>query len=379
MNRLAVTAMLILPTLMPRAAHAQSGGFLVQLGTDTIAIEQFSRSAGRIQGILVRRLPSTVVVRYKMTLNADGTVSSFEQSAGHADGSPAPNAPPGGRITLTADSLTREIQSGAPAGTTRMAAPRRTVPGIGLSWLSYQLQLEAARRDGSAYTIGFSPAQTSPAKVDVRFFDPDSAEIVVQGFRTGFKMDANGRLVSSDGRLTTQKFIVTRDSDVDALAVARAWEARDANGGAIGVASPRDTVKAKVGDANIVIDYGRPSKRGRAIWGALVPYDTTWRFGANAATQLRTDKDLDIGGTTVSAGFYSLWLYPTAEKAWLVVNSQTGQWGTAYDSTKNVARILLQNTKDLAEVEERFRIFVEGDSLKMRWDRSGYAVKLTRK
>lgn len=379
MSRVAVGTAILLSALASLPARAQSGGFLVKLGNDTIAVEQFSRSGGRIQGVLVRRIPSTIVVRYKMTLNADGSVATFEQSAGRADGSSAPNAPPGGRLSFEGDSLTREIQLGAPAATLRMAAPKGTVPAIGLSWLSYQLQLEAARKYGVTYTIGMSPAQQAPSKVDMRFFDPDSAEIVLQGFRTGFKMDMNGRLLRGDGSLTTQKFISIRDSNIDALAIARAWEARDIAGGAPGVASPRDTAKAVVGDANLMIDYGRPARRGRAIWGALVPYDTTWRLGANSATQLRTDKDLDFGGVTVRAGFYSLWLYPTVEKAWLIVNSQTGQWGTGYDSTRNVVRIPLQIQKDLPNVEERFRIFVEGDSLKMRWDRGGYAVKISKK
>ncbi|MEP7347022.1 MAG: DUF2911 domain-containing protein [Gemmatimonadaceae bacterium] len=379
MLRMVVRSTIIAIAFAPLSGHAQSGGFLTKLGNDTIAVEQYSRSGGRILGTLVRRLPATVVVRYQMTLNADGTVATFEQSAGHADGSSAPNSPPGGKITFVGDSLTREVQSGAPASTLRAAAPKGIVPSIGLSWLSFQLQLEAARKYGTAHTMGLTAAQQGPAKVDVRFFDPDSAEIVFQGFRTGVKMDQNGHVLRADGSLTTQKFIIIRDSNLDALSIARAWEARESAGGALGVASPRDTVKAVVGDANVVIDYGRPAKRGRAIWGGLVPYDTTWRLGANSATQLRTDKDLDIGGSTVRAGFYSLWLYPTAEKAWLVVNSQTGQWGTEYDSTKNVVRIPLQIEKELPEVEERFHIFVKGDSLKLLWDRGGYAAKIAKR
>ncbi len=379
MSRVAVGITIFFFATAPLSVRAQSGGFLVKLGSDTIAVEQYSRSGGRIQGTLVRRLPSTLVVRYKMSLNADGSVATYEQSAGHADGSAVPNAPPGGRLAFAGDSLTREIQSGAPTSTLRTAAPKVTVPALGMSYLAYQLQLEAARRSGAVYTMSLSPAQQAPAKVDVRFFDPDSAEIVVQGFRTGFKMDINGRLLRGDGTLTTQKFITIRDSNIDALAIARGWEARESAAGALGAASPRDTVKAKVGDASITIDYGRPAKRGRAIWGGLVPYDTTWRFGANAATQLRTDKDLEVGGATVPAGFYSLWLYPTAETAWLVVNSQTGQWGTQYDATKDVVKIPLHFQNELPNVEERFHILVQGDSLKMLWDRGGYAVKISKK
>lgn len=379
MRRVGVAATVFLSALPVTGVQAQSGGYLVKLGADTVAVEQYFRSAGRIQGILVRRLPSTLVVRYQMTLKADGSVATFEQSAGHADGSPAPNAPPAGRMTFANDTVVREVLGSGTPNVARLAAPPGTVPVVSQSWLSYQLQLEAARRNGAAFTVAVATQQQAATKVDLRFFDPDSAEITAGGFTTGFKTDASGRLVRGDATGTTQKFIAVRDANIDPLTIARAWEERDAAGGAFGVASPRDTVNATIGGARLMIDYGRPAKRGRGIWGGLVPFDTTWRFGANAATQLRTDADFDLGGVVVPAGFYSLWMFPTADRAWLIVNSQTGQWGTQYDSTRNVARVPLTNVGELPNVEERFRVFVESDTLKMLWDRSGYAVKISKR
>ncbi len=144
-------------------------------------------------------------------------------------------------------------------------------------------------------------------------------------------------------------------------------------------ASPRDTVRATIGTASVMIDYGRPSKRGREIWGGLVPYDATWRLGANGATQIRTDKDLVIGGVTLPAGFYTLWLVPTPTAATLVVNSQTGQWGTAYDATKDLLRIPMTLRADLPTMEERFTIKVEGGELVLLWDRAGYSTSIKAK
>jgi hypothetical protein len=135
-------------------------------------------------------------------------------------------------------------------------------------------------------------------------------------------------------------------------------------------------VRATIGGAQIMIDYGRPARRGRGDLGKVVPYDTTWRFGANAATQFRTDKDLDIGGVHVPAGFYTLWLLPTETRSWLIVNKQTGQWGTAHDRSKDIARIPLERHMNLPASEERFRIFFQGDTLMMHWDRGGYGVRL---
>jgi hypothetical protein len=141
----------------------------------------------------------------------------------------------------------------------------------------------------------------------------------------------------------------------------------------------RDTVRANIGGATIMIDYGRPARRGREVWGALVPYDTLWRLGANAATQFRTDKDLDVGGVHVPAGFYSLWLVATKRAGWLIVNKQTGQWGTAYNRSQDIARIPLDPHMNLDRSEERFRIFFQGDTLMMHWDRGGYVVRIVPK
>lgn len=363
--------------LLPLCAQAQSGGFLVKLGTDTIAVERYERSGNTITGSLLRRSPQPFIVRYTIELNPDGTVAAYEQSTLRPDGSPAPNAPVPLKMRFTGDSVIREIvQNGQPA-TLRSAAPRGTLPFIGLSWLATEMQVQAAKKGGQVHTISFNPRQAAPTPLEVRLIGSDSAEIVEQGFRTGLRLDASGRIARGDGSLTTQKWIATPISNPDIAMIAKAWAAAQP----MGVASTRDTVNAKIGDATLWIDYGRPAKRGREIWGTLVPLDTVWRFGANAAAQMRTDRDLDIGGVTVPAGFYSLWLLPSAGQSYLIVNSQTGQWGTQHDASKDVARIPLEKhmTLPATAMEERFRVFVQGDMLMMHWDRGGYGVKIRAK
>ena len=374
--RAGVTCLLALPV----AAQAQTRGFVVMLGSDTIGVERFERSADRVVGILVRRLPQTNVLRYTVTFNSDGSVATYQQSLTRADGSAIPNAPAVPlKMTFTGDSVFRDVMRNNEAVNLRSAAPKTTLPNIGGSWFGQELAIQTAKRGGQVFGIGVNPQQAAPAQVNVQLIGSDSAEIVIQGFRTGFKLDSNGQIVRGDGSLTTQKFIVTPDARVNAASIANEWAAKDASGQAMGVASPRDTLNAVVGGANIWIDYGRPAKRGRTIWGTLVPYDTTWRLGANAATQFRTDKDLDIGGMTVPAGMYTLWLLPSATKSFLIVNTQTGQWGTAYDGSKDLVRIPLDAHMSLPASEERFRIFVQNDMLMMHWDRGGYGVKIKSK
>ncbi len=140
--------------------------------------------------------------------------------------------------------------------------------------------------------------------------------------------------------------------------------------------SPRDTARGTIGGAHLLVDYGRPSMRGRAIFGekTLVPYDKVWRTGANAATTLVTDKDITIGGIPVPAGTYTLYSLPSAKGWQLIINKQTGQWGTEYDQTKDLARVPMKLTT-IASPVEKFEIVVGSDSmLHLRWDTVDAAV-----
>ncbi len=133
----------------------------------------------------------------------------------------------------------------------------------------------------------------------------------------------------------------------------------------------------------VTIDYSRPAARGRKIMGELVPYGKVWRTGANSATSLTTDADLVIGGTAVPAGKYTLYTLP-GETAWkLIINKQTGQWGTAYDEKQDLARIDMQVGKTMAPVEQ-FTISLEkggatSAKLKLEWENTSATVEVTEK
>ncbi len=103
--------------------------------------------------------------------------------------------------------------------------------------------------------------------------------------------------------------------------------------------SPRGTAEATVGEASISIDYGRPSLKGRDMLGQAAD-GMVWRLGADQATTLTVSgADLQFGGTSVSAGSYSLFARKSGDGWVLLVNSQTGQWGTDHDASLDVAEI----------------------------------------
>ena len=122
--------------------------------------------------------------------------------------------------------------------------------------------------------------------------------------------------------------------------------------------SPRDTADIQVAGDRILVDYGRPYMRGRTIMGGLVPYGEVWRTGANAATTFVTRRNLRINGVDVPAGTYTLYTLP-GEREWqLIVNRQTGQWGTEYNQEQDLARIPMRVERTPSPVEQ-FTIALE--------------------
>jgi Protein of unknown function (DUF2911) len=121
--------------------------------------------------------------------------------------------------------------------------------------------------------------------------------------------------------------------------------------------SPPEVATGKIGPATLTIKYCAPSVRGRKIFGegGRVMQDPTapiWRAGANSATAFHTDANLQIGNLAVPKGDYTLYVNVKDPDAWeLVINKQTGQWGTEYDAAQDLGRVKMEMRKPPAPVE----------------------------
>ena len=145
--------------------------------------------------------------------------------------------------------------------------------------------------------------------------------------------------------------------------------------------SPPASVAAVIGGNHITIDYYAPSMYGRKIMGNLVPYGEVWCTGANWATKITTEADLDINGLKVPKGSYSIWTLP-GEKQWmLIINKQTGQFHLNYDESQDFARVKM-NLKTLTAPVETFKIELapgSGNSgtLSLLWENTDAWVPIT--
>lgn len=144
------------------------------------------------------------------------------------------------------------------------------------------------------------------------------------------------------------------------------------------MASPPADTSQTVNGKTISIHYNAPSKKGRTIFGGLVPYDKVWRTGANPATTLKTDTNLKIGTADVPAGTYTLYTLPSSGTWKLIINKQTGQWGTEYHEDRDLARVDMMK-KTLPSPQEVMSIKLDPfqgnkSSLHVRWDTTEVSV-----
>ena len=144
--------------------------------------------------------------------------------------------------------------------------------------------------------------------------------------------------------------------------------------------SPPATAEGKINGKSVTVNYSAPSRRERVIMGELVPYGKVWRTGANAATTLKTESDLMIGNLHVPAGTYTLYTIPNQKDWTLIVNKQTGQWGTNYDETQDLGRVTM-TVKPLKTPVETFAIGVKpgtgaNGTLTMSWENVEASVPL---
>jgi Protein of unknown function (DUF2911) len=115
--------------------------------------------------------------------------------------------------------------------------------------------------------------------------------------------------------------------------------------------SPPAETSVTIAGKAIRIQYAAPSMRGRKIFGGLEPYGRVWRAGANDATALHTEANLDIGGLSVPKGDYTLFVYLDPNQWQLIVSKQTGEWGLDYNQSRDLGRVKMDMSKPPKPIE----------------------------
>ena len=351
----------------PDAPPAERYGFVALLGRDTVAVESVTRRGDTVTSDAVDRFPRVRRRHTRVELGPDGAIRRLVMDI-HTPGEPPEQRERRVVAEVTADSVRILKEDGT--GTLRRAFA--TQGGVAMAHVPqmyslYELYFAAALKRGG---------DTVPMRqfyID-REFDrfplhhgvvrrlPGGRAEIDHDWLAGVgeaAFDPAYRMLRYSGARTTYLVDVRRLAEPpDVEAVAARFEAAESAGGGFRPLSVRDTVRARIGGAELTVDYGRPLARGRVLLGGVIPYDRVWRTGANAATQLTTSAPITLAGLRVPAGTYTLWTLPRASGVELIVNRQTGQWGTGYGPAHDLGRAPMA-TETLAAPVEQFTISID--------------------
>jgi hypothetical protein len=153
--------------------------------------------------------------------------------------------------------------------------------------------------------------------------------------------------------------------------------------------SPERTATYQAAGITLEVNYSSPSKKGREVFGELVPFGEVWRTGANEPTTFSTDHDIYFGDNPLPAGTYSLWTIPNPDVWTLILNSEVPDWGVTLMSggrktTRNAEADVVQVSAaalNLPLAEEDFtidfKIIRKGVFMSLAWDQTEVLVEIS--
>lgn len=362
-------------------------GFIARLGRDTVSVESVARRGSTVTSDAVDRFPRVRQRHTVIELDADGRIRSLVMDI-RTPSEPVKQRSRRVEVEVRSDSVVISKQDDS----TTYRRAFATGGGIAMAHLPqmyslYELYFAAAMKRAEKGKRG--PGDTVHMRqfyID-REFDRFPLHGGVVRLLAGGKvevthdwlsgvgeatLDSTHRLRSYSGQRTTYKVAVERlATPPDVEMIGAQFAALETKGGGASQLSVRDTARATIGRATFSIDYGRPLARGRQLLGNIIPYDRVWRTGANAATQFTTSAPITLGGMSVPAGTYTLWTVPRTNGAQLIVNKQTGQWGTGYNGAHDLGMVRM-TTDTLATPVERFAMSIvpvdaRSGSLTLEW------------
>lgn len=364
-----------------QAEEPSKAAFVTYLGNDTLAVEQFEKTDLGITAHVVLRSPRTTLSSYNVELDSTGGVVTMQQT----------NFPLGqgfegeGEVVQTvqrdSDSLMVEVKT--EEGTRSYAVPYEpgVLPFIDMVHWPYELAFNRAvevEQDTLNQQLmtgnRLSTFVIANIKEDSMTIRHPSRGVM------GVNVDDNGSIQMLDAGQTTRKLKVHRTRSIDINAIAENFASDEQQGNSFGELSGAKEADFSIQGADIHIEHGSPRKRGRELFGNIVPWGERWRTGANRATHFLTSDDLIMGDLNIPAGEYTLFTIPQPDGGTLIVNEQTGQNGQSYDESRDLGRVAMQISKK-EDVTEEFTITAEetnsGGVLKLIWGETVFSVDFT--
>ncbi|WP_421773138.1 DUF2911 domain-containing protein [Gracilimonas sp.] len=352
------------------------GAFVTLLGNDTLAVEQFTKTDSSITAQVILRSPEVHISTYILHFDELGGIESMVQT----DHSPVNGFQEDGatvrNITKIGDSLSIRVLRDEEYISYRAPFEEGLLPFIDMVHWPYELAFNKAAEANQDTII--QPLLSGNRIMDFTIAQIEGDSMTVRHpFRgvMGVQVNADGDIQHLDAGLTTRKLKVHRTTSLDMDELANRFGNKP-----VGELSGAVSAEYSFKGTNFRVDFGSPKKRGRDLFGNIVPWGERWRTGANRATHFYTSEDLMFGDLEVPAGEYTLFTIPQPDGGTLIINKQTGQNGRSYDESRDLGRVPME-ISTIEENVEAFTISVEeteeGGELNLAWGNTVFKADFT--
>ncbi len=355
------------------------GSFITLLGTDTVAVETFTKTEDGLEARVVVRVPQTTLTEYKLVQDEFGGVKEFFETRYLDENGFSGERTFNRSIVRQGDSLvTNYITRAGSERSFTTLYEEGALPFIEMTHWPFDLALQQAEQVGGDTLLQNMISGNSIRDYVIANLGGDTRTIrhPSRGVMD-VEVNAGGKLRMLDAAQTTRKLLVERVAAVDIEEVAERFKELDSQGKSFGSLSGAVEEEFSIGSTNFKVSYGSPLRRGRDLFGGIVPFGQRWRTGANRAAHFSTSSDLTIGSLNVPAGEYTMFTIPEADGGTFIINKQTGQNGRTYDEARDLGRIPM-SVLSKEESTEAFTITVEGSGdegrLNLIWGNTVYYV-----
>ncbi|CCH54294.1 hypothetical protein BN8_03452 [Fibrisoma limi BUZ 3] len=355
-----------------------TASFIGRMGVDTVLVETYTMINNHLYGKAFIRVPEDYIGEFSIHFYPDGSIREFNINAMNPLNSSLPFAAKSGafeyRLNMNCRNDTCTYYN-SEAGTNveklfRHPAPKMDFVGGWVPLISLmEWQCRRLARSGSqALPLKMINHNIGVYDIGVRYQTKD--KIIFGGpflEYTAISVTQEGRIESMDGIGTPWNYYVTKHQPIDIDAVAK----RMSKTPGIGIPSPTESLQASIQQSTIALTYGRPFKRGRPIFGGVVPYDSLWRTGANGPTTITFENDIKIGEKVLPKGVYSIYTIPKVKEWTLIFSTDLKNWPTDPDRTKELIRVSMPIQKS-TDIKQQFTIELKeikkGGQLRLLWD-----------
>ena len=363
---------------MGQTSKPYTASFIGRMGVDTVLVETYTMVNNHLYGKAFTRVPEDYIGEFSIHFYPDGSIREFNINAMNPLNSSLPFEAKSGafeyRLNMNCrnDTCTYYNSEAGNSAEKLFKHPTRKMDFVGgwvplislMEWHCMRLEksrLQALPLKMINHNIGVYDIGVYYQTKDTIIFGGPFLEY------TKINVDKDARILNVDGMGTPWNYYVTKHLPIDIDAIAK----RMTKTPGIGIPSPTESVHANIQKSKVTLEYGRPYKRGRTIFGGVVPYDSLWRTGANGPTTITFENDVKFGKSFIPKGVYGIYTIPKVDKWILIFNTDLKKWPTDPDRSKDFVQVSVPIKKSM-DIKQQFTIELnetkKGGQLKLMWD-----------